>query len=129
MGDQLQLAADREIGEGRTVQVAGGQFPLDRDHRQKGCTKAALHRVFDGLKRVELHLNLQARHVQTRARQQLVDHLAGRGLGIQGDKAQPVQVVLTQLRQAGQGVLGGQHQGQLIAGVGNDLQQLVELTR
>ena len=86
-----------------------------------------MHRIFYRLKGIEFHFDLETPHIQTGAGQQLVHHLAGGGLGIEADKAKPVKVVLGELAQAGQGMLGGQHQRQLIAGIGHHLEQVVEL--
>ena len=109
------------------MQAAGRELPLNRHHRQEGRPKAALNGIFDGLEGIELHLNLEPGHIQAGAGQQLVHHLAGGGLGIQAHEAQAVEIVLAEFRQAGEGVLGGQHQGQFITGVGHHLEQLIEL--
>ena len=129
MGDQLELAAHGEVRQGGSVEAARRQLPFNRHHRQEGRPKAALDGVLDRLERVELHLDLQPRHIKAGASQKLVHHLAGGGLGIQTNEAQPIEVVLAEFRQARQGVLGGKHQGELIAGVGHHLQQLVEVGR
>ena len=64
MGDQLQLAAHQQIGQGRTVQGACSQFTLNGDHRQESGPQTSLDSIFDGLKGIQFHLNLEPLHIQ-----------------------------------------------------------------
>ena len=82
MGDQLELAAHQQVGYLGAVQAASRELPFNRHHGQESSPKPRLDGVFDGLKGIELHLDLEPAHVQPGAGQQLVDHFAGGRLGI-----------------------------------------------